>query len=382
MPIAFASRSRGIVAAAVILLASSISCGLDPVEADLPAVSEPEVLDDGWETGKLEENGFDATRIELLLEEIRHGDLEEIHTLLIARHGRLLVEEYPGPNNGRDVLHVTNSVTKSVIAMLVGIAIREGWLDGTDRSIADFLPEYSEVFDADPQKREITLRHLLTMTDGFSWDDKQPSDPTADGRVMRLDEDPVRYILERPVASEPGSRFHYTSAPVLVAGALRHLTGMDADVYARQVLFEPLGIHQSQWGHLKHGFLDADGGLYLRARDLARLGQLVLQKGQWDGQEIIPEWFISESVRWWVHSDQDQTGYGYYWWLSPLPLESGGLAPAGIIQASGYGGQKLIIVPEYDLVVVFFGCQGTYECGLSDSIPNLALYNYILPALR
>jgi CubicO group peptidase (beta-lactamase class C family) len=222
------------------------------------------------------------------------------------------------------------------------------------------------------------------MSSGLAWDDVHPSVQEREGRYVKEAPDAVRYVLGKEILVDPGTQFLYSGGnSLMLSAAVRNVSGVQADAFAQEALFGPLGITEHRWLHIDDGLADADGGLFMRGRDLAKLGQLFLQGGRWHGEQILSPGWVSEAGRPWIDSDLRDTRYGYQVWLNPLPDDRGGEDPAGIIQASGYGGQKLFIVPEHDLVVVFFGCsQNTYGCGISDSVPSLALYNYILRALQ
>jgi CubicO group peptidase (beta-lactamase class C family) len=361
--------------------AALAGCGDAPVAPPLETPHSPVQRADGWSVGTLADHGIDPDRIGLLQREITHGDLEEIHTLLIARHGTIVYEGYFQPYVGIDSLHVLNSATKSVAATLVGIATRQGLIGSYDQSIADFFPNHAGLFDADPRKRDIRLSHVLTMTAGLEWDEgRHPSELDTHSRRVLEAVDPVRYVFERPVVAEPGTTFLYSDGlSNLLVAIVRDASDLPADTFAARELFEPLGITRFDWLHMASGLTIGSYGLRLTARDLAKIGQLYLQRGQWDGQQIPQETWVDAAVRPWTKSYQAMTWYGFQWWLNGLQDEAGGIARRNDIWvASGYGGQKLFVIPSLELVVVFFGCSGTYECGMSDSIPHLALYNYIL----
>jgi CubicO group peptidase (beta-lactamase class C family) len=371
-------------AAALLAALFAAACVDDAVWPELDAPAIPERLDDGWEVSSPAEQGLDPRVLALLEREILEGDLDEIHTLLIARNGVLVYEGYYYPTDSLEKLHQLNSATKSVASMLVGAAQQRGLLQSFEQPVHELFLEHADLFDADPRKRNITLRHVLTMSSGLAWDDVHPSVQERDGRYVKEAPDAVRYVLGKEISADPGTQFLYSGgSSLLLSATIRNVSGLEADAFAQAALFGPLGITEHRWLHIEDGLADADGGLFMRGRDLAKLGQLFLQGGRWLGEQILsPEW-VSEAGRPWIASDVRDTRYGYQLWLNSLPDERGGEDPAGIIQASGYGGQKLFIVPEHDLVVVFFGCsQNTYECGISDSVPSLALYNYILRALQ
>lgn len=371
--------------AALCAAAALASCGDAPVAPPIETSHAPVQRADGWPVGALADHGIDPARIGLLQREITHGDLEEIHTLVIARHGTIVYEGYFQPYVGIDSLHVLNSATKSVASTLVGIAMQQGLVTGYDQPIADFFPDHADVFDADPRKRDILLSHLLTMTAGLEWDEgRHPSELDTHGRRVLEAADPVRYVLERPVVAEPGTKFLYSGGlSNLLVAIVRNVSGLQADTFAARELFEPLGITPYDWLHMASGLTIGDYGLRLTARGLAKIGQLYLQRGQWGDRQILQENWVDAAVRPWTKSYQAMTWYGFQWWLNGLQDNDGRIPNHNDIWvASGYGGQKLFVIPSLELVAVFFGCSGTYECGMSDSVPHLALYNYILKAVN
>ncbi|UCD36737.1 MAG: serine hydrolase [Fidelibacterota bacterium] len=364
---------------AVLLL---ISCqGKDPVAPDLPAPPVPDLLDDGWAVSSLEAQGIDPRPVALLSEEIRSGDFEEIHSLVIVRRGYLVFEEYYYPGHDAYYLHRLASVTKSVISLLVGCAIEQGFISGHEQPLPELFPGLADIFAAEPAKAELTLRHALTMSSGLRWKDGIAGDPASDAHAMDHDTNSVRYVLSKPLDHKPGSRFHYTSMPTVVAGAIRNSSGMSVQAFADAALFGPLGITDYRWEFQSDSLVRADGGLHLTARALARLGQLCLDKGVWAGQRILPEDWMELSSREWIEATAGHY-YGFLWWLRPSSGVPGfRLRSKSIYFGSGYGGQKLFVVPEYDLVVAVFGSDNELEDKDDQTVSHFVLYN-ILEAIR
>jgi len=349
-----------------------------------PFVSAPQppvAGTDGWEVSTLEAEGIDLDRIESLARRLQRGDFGAVHDLLLVRHGRLVYEQYFGVGS-REALHEMQSVTKSVMSALVGIAVDRGQVADLEQPLEAFLPERAEAFRADPAKSDLRLRHLLTMTAGLDWD--ETTIPYTDARnsniAMNDSFDWTTYVLSRRVVEAPGVRFNYTSGcPILLGDVLRQVTGLWPDDFAAETLFRPLGIERYSWyrnprdpRHPPH----TGGGLSLRARDLAKFGELYLRRGTWRGTRILSEEWVEESSRFWIPA-RPGVGYGYYWWLRPLSPGAGSSPQSyGIVAGEGAGGQYVFTIASLDLIVVMNADNRTTDRTLS------ALYEDILPAVR
>ena len=261
--------------------------------------------------------------------------VDGLESLAVWRHDELVVETYL--TGDADTLRDVRSVTKSIVSLLVGSALQDGRLDSPDQPVGDLLPDVRAAYG--PDKAAISLRDLLSMTGGLSWDESD-LDEYLDWRSAG---DPVAHYLERPVLSEPGSRFQYSSAGINVVGrALEEATGADLAVYADQVLFAPLGIDAVEWERLADGSVNAASGLDLRTIDLVLLGRLVLAEGTWAGASLVDPAWVTESTS--VQIDGPDGPYGFGWWIEREPVT--------VAVASGYGGQTLAVAPADEVVVV------------------------------
>jgi CubicO group peptidase (beta-lactamase class C family) len=196
------------------------------------------------------------------------------------------------------------------------------------------------------------LWDVLTMTTGIRWDEFTATytDLKNNCAQMEASADWVQYVLDQPMATEPGTAFVYNSgATELLSYLLRKATGKDVADYAREHLFGPLGIRSFAWKHTPRGLADTEGGLYLDPRDLAKLGYLYLHEGRWEGRQIVPAEWVRQSTRWLVDTGWHVPGYGFKWWVLSRPAEGS----YGAYAAIGYGGQYLIVVPQLDLIAVF-----------------------------
>jgi len=327
----------------------------------------PDRLNDGWETASLESVKLNEGRLRALSEGIKNGTYKGIHSVLIVKDGKLVFEEYFPLEVGdrreqslkRVALAPLYSVTKSVTSILVGIAIDQAKIENVHQKISTFFPEYADLFDKS-ERKNLRLRDLLTMTSGQAWDEwSYPyTDPRNDHAKMVRDDNPIRYLLGRPLEAEPGGKFTYNSGLSLALGEiLFKSTGLRADKFAARFLFEPLGITDSYWMKYPDALVETGGGLYLRPRDMAKLGQLFLNKGRWNGKQVVSEKWVEESTRNQLGSARipegaRATGYGYLWWRTPF---TSGERAVECYSARGRGGQFIFVFPAQRMVAVFTG---------------------------
>jgi len=248
--------------------------------------------------------------------------------------------------------HTMQSVTKTVNSVLTGIAMtRDEYHATLDTPILKFF-DVSKVKNLDDRKRRITIRDLLTMRSGIDWDEDLPyNNPHNGSSAMEATDDWVQFVIDRPMAYDPGTHFAYTSGGAeLVGYVFQKATGKDIIEYANEHLFRPLGFEQQYWKRTPLGLADTEGGLYLRPEDLAKIGRLYMQNGVWNGQRIVSSEWVKQSI---APSTDARGGmkYGFEWWLVPH-----GPAPERLAWAAlGFGGQRLLVVPEDDLMVVLTG---------------------------
>ncbi|MBS0396592.1 MAG: serine hydrolase, partial [Proteobacteria bacterium] len=213
----------------------------------------------------------------------------------------------------------------------------------------------AKVRHVDERKRRLTLRHVLTMTTGLEWNENVPyDDPRSDSSLMEATDDWVRYVIDKPMAEEPGRRFNYSSgATELLAEIFRRETGQDIEAYGRRHLFEPLGIRY-HWKRTYLGLVDTEGGLYLSGPDLAKIGLLYLRGGEWEGRQVVPADWVHQSVAPFIAAgdDGEPFQYGFKWWLYKRP-DNGRI----VWMARGFGGQRLMVFPEEGLIATFTGWE-------------------------
>ncbi|MGI9626129.1 MAG: serine hydrolase domain-containing protein, partial [Longimicrobiales bacterium] len=287
---------RNQLAGLLLLSAVAIACAdSSPTEPTLSGG-----LDQGtagrWTTSTPEGQGLDASVLAELEARISNGEFGDVSSLLVLRNGVLVYELYRGGWTSDD-LHRVYSVTKSVTSLAVGIAVQEGLLSGLQSGILDFFPEHADVPDAET-KASITLEHVLQMRTGWEWDEQSTNYSNDANPVGDLVDstDWIRFVLDLPLAETPGSRFAYNSGvSMLMAGVLGNLTGAPAEDFVAGQLFGPLSIATWDWDTGPGELTNSGWGLHLRPRDMAALGQLVLQDGVWEGADVVPADWIAQS---------------------------------------------------------------------------------------
>ena len=355
----------------VIALASASS----PLAWSQPAISWP---GDTWETSTPEAEGIHPDTIAAIVADMEAGEYGLIDAFMLIRHGRVVANHrfeqdyasiaaeqdttnhpynYNHPDwhpylRGTD-LHSLQSVTKSVTSVALGIAIDEGYIESVEVPVMPFFEAY-EPFQTDARKEATTLEDFLTMRSGLQWfDGGGYTNDEHDTIKLEASDNWIQFVLDRPMDADPGTRWQYNDGvSVLIGKILREATGLRADEWANEKLFQPIGIRSFYWKTTPDGEADTEGGLYLRTEDLARIGYLFLRDGTWNGTQILsPEWIAAStapivgSIR-----GPESPGYGYQWWV---PLQENG--QTRIFAANGYGGQFLLVSPEHDIVAVFNG---------------------------
>jgi CubicO group peptidase (beta-lactamase class C family) len=249
-------------------------------------------------------------------------------------------------------LHTMQSVSKTFTSITMGVAMQRGdFKVDLDAPILKYFDGYT-IANLDDRKRRISLRHLLTMSSGLEWhEDLAYDDPKNSADVMEATSDWVQYVINQKMVSDPGTSFVYSSGGTeLLAYIFKKVAGKNVDEYAAEYLFQPIGMHYF-WKHTPMGLPDTEGGLYVASGDLARIGLLFLHGGIWEGKQIVPADWIKQSVAPSISAGRGGWKYGFQWWLVPYGKAGEKLAWS----ARGFGGQQLILVPEYDLIVVFTG---------------------------
>ncbi len=364
-------------AAIVALSLASALAGLAPAQ-DFPGQE--------WPAADARSLGLDRAKLDAFAAEIGAGKYGYVDSMLVIRRGKIAFDrsfqhdydriygqeartksplnplDPSGPYNyfnpwwhpyyRRGDLHTMQSVTKTITSVIIGVAVTRKEFPSLDTPVLQFF-DAAKIANVDERKRRMTIRHLLTMTAGLDWNENLPyADPRNTAIVMEASFDWVQYAIDRPMAQEPGAAFNYNSgASQILSHIFRAATGKDMEEYARQHLFAPLGIERFYWKRTPTGLVDTEGGLYLRAPDLARIAYLFLRNGMWGKTRILNEIWVNDSVAPHIDTGAGGVKYGYKWWLPPYGKDGARRAWAG----SGFGGQRPVIIPEYDLIVVFTG---------------------------
>jgi CubicO group peptidase (beta-lactamase class C family) len=382
-----------------------------------PAMEEKETSHiwpaEKWATSTPEAEGVNPAVINGLVQDLESGVYGAVDQFLFIRHGKVIADyrfdidydaivEADGDNhphagittgdhqynydhtnwhpyfNGTN-LHSLQSITKSVTSAALGIAIDDGLIEGVEVPVAQFFNDYT--YDlSDPRKSAITLEDFLTMRSGIDWDKSGGYSNDQHSTVQLEDSDTwIQFVLDRPMDKEPGTFFEYNDGvSVLLGKIIRQASGKRVDVWASERLFNPIGIRNFKWKITPDGEADTEGGLYLSTHDLARIGYLFLREGIWDGKQILSKEWVSKSVEPIVgdvspDNERTDTGYGYQWWVPSF-----GEGNPSIFSGIGYGGQFVMVAPEYDIVVVFNGWN-LHKQGEKSTYG--VLQNVILPTL-
>ena len=340
----------------------------------------------GWPVAEPRAVGLDPKVLDALDADLAAGKYGNLDSMLVIRHGKLAYERHykhdydqiygasarkasplnahdpTGPYNyfnpwwhpfyRRGDLHSMQSVTKTVTSVVIGVARTRKAFPDLDTPVLTFF-DASTIKNLDDRKRRITIRHLLTMTTGQDWREDLPyEDPRNTTCAMEASFDWVQFALDQPMAAEPGTVFRYNSgATQLLAFIFHEATGRDIEEYAAEHLFRPLGIEQYHWKRSPSGLVDTEGGLYLRPEDLAKIVYLFVRNGTWDGNVLVDPAWVKASLAPSVTVVEGKVKYGFKWWLYAYGDDSKLWAWGG----SGFGGQKPIVLPEYDLLMVFTG---------------------------
>jgi CubicO group peptidase (beta-lactamase class C family) len=343
----------------------------------------PQLKSDGWKTDTLESVAMAPEPLSKMEQAIRSGEFKKIGSVLVARHGKLVYENYFDGTDA-DALRDTRSATKTITGMLIGIAIDQRLLAGAATPVLSVLGR-RPAKNLDPRKGKITIEDFLTMSSMLECNDWNEFSQGNEER-MYLTEDWVQFALDLPIRSFPswepkpqdspyGRSFSYcTAGPTTLGAVIEHVSHMTVPEFAKKNLFAPMGIEKAAWKYSPVGLALTGGGLGLTSRDLLKLAQLYANAGQWGGKRVMPESWVATSIAPHARIDE-QTEYGYFWWLKSF--KAGDKSYRAYFM-SGNGGNKVAVFPELDLVVALTSTNYSTK-GMHEQTERL-LTDYILPA--
>jgi CubicO group peptidase (beta-lactamase class C family) len=327
--------------------------------------------------------------MDALVKAIKNGKYPKIHSVIIADKKEILFEQYFNGHSASQ-RHDTRSAFKSITSLLTGIAIDKKFISNVNSKVLPYFPEYTNFKNQDIRKSEITLAHLLTMTSGLKCEEFFDIGPYCEDE-MSESKDWIKYSLDLAMSHKPGEYWAYTSSePMVLGGVISNASNKTIMNFAKQYLFEPLAITDYQWTIDPAGRGMTAGSFFMKSSDMAKIGQLVLNKGLWNNQRIISENWINESTKVrriidnfsFVKSSQYKDAiphtsqYGYYWYRELLTSRD---INTEVLFASGNGGQYIMIFEDYDMVVVFNGGNfGNWR----GKMPFEIVLKYILPSIN
>lgn len=324
---------------------------------------------DGLPVGTLAGTGLDPHLLATMVTKIVDGTYPNVHSVLLLKDGKLVFEEY-FYEYGRESLHPMRSATKSIVSALTGQALAQGLLPGVQAPVAGYFPEYTWQHTS-PLKQAITVQDLLTNQSGLDYG---VADPKAVGNEEAMDHSPdwVKYTFDLPMREAPGTVGRYNSGnPITLGRIIEKQAHQPLPEFARQHLFGPLGIARFDWRFQPDSSsAETFCQVSLRPRDMARFGLLYLDRGRWQGRQVVPATWVTASLA--KHSVVQNVIYGYLWWLKYL--DAGGTRYYGAA-AQGNGGQRIWVLPQQHLVAVVTG--GNYN---QQSPSDELIAKYVLAA--
>ena len=359
----------------------------------------PQNLEDGLKVGTLDNAGVDPAPVLEAARRIASGKYGEVHSMLIYKENMLVFEAYfqghdyqweaPGHYGewvdwDSHMLHYAHSVSKSITSLCVGIAIDKGFIKDIHQSIFEYLPDYQYLKTNENQN--ITIENLLTGTSGLLWAEWNAPLSSMENDQIAIwfhEKGPVDFVLGRPMIAEPGTHFIYSGGNIELLGVIvENASGMSFEEFSEKYLFEPMGMDQAEWNIIyPTGEVHAAAGLRMTPREMVKIGALMLNDGAWNGKQIIPVSWIEKckfpfpACREINIPGEDlvQMGYSYTWWTKEIDYEG---KVIHWFSANGWGGQKIVVLPELNTVLVFTG--GSY----TKKVKEYKIFErYILPAL-
>lgn len=372
---------KTIAAAAALTLLISCKQSSSVDTAGLPVADLPEA--------RLSSVGMDSSVIYKMTEALREEKYSNVHSVLIARRGTLVYEQYFsgedeiwGDSKGEvkfngETLHDVRSISKSVVSACIGIAVDQGKIKEVKQNVFDFFPEYEK--HKTGTRAQLTIENLLTMTSGLQWNEDIPYDNPENSEIqMTNSNDPIEYVLSRPMVADPGTRWNYNGGTTQVLAAIiKKVSGLEVDEFARVNLFEPIGITNFEWTPFPTTTVPAAAsGLRLRPRDMMKFGLLYYHGGVWKGRQILSKDWVDKSFTSFI-SRPDGGAYGYQFWIWDDDFHG---APSPVFVAVGNGDQRIFINKQADLVVVT--TAGNYNKWGLPNHPGKLLADFIYPSIK
>ena len=344
--------------------------------------------DEGIPVASMAAMSIDSVVINKIDTAITNGTYPNIHSLLIVRNNKLVYEHYwPGQDqswgddlgirtHGKDSLHDIRSISKSIVSTCVGIAIQQGKIKSIDQKVFDFFPEYKNLDTG--LISSLTIKHLLTMSSGLRWNEEVPYDNPENSEIRMIrSSNQIEYVLSQPMEFPPGQVWKYNGGTTqLLAGIIEKTTGKKIEQFAKENLFQPLGITSFEW--IKYDGTDlaaAASGLRLRSRDLLKFGLLYYNDGQYKDTQVISKKWVEESFQ--SHVQRPGGGsYGYQFWLWQDTINNQTLSMVACI---GNGDQKILFDKKSGLLVVINA--GNYNKWDIEKNTYALLKEYVYPAL-
>lgn len=369
-----ASRTRFLLLLMVLLM----GCGSEKTDPQLGPHSHPPEYwpTDDWRSIDPAEVGMDAVGLQQAYDYVANPNINA-QGFVVIRNGYIVLEGYFGKFN-MNSRHESFSAAKSFTSALIGIAIEEGYLSGVDETIGTFFPQLNEP-GMDEAKKEITIKHLLTMTSGLEWNEDDYLDLFRNDAIrMLFSTDLVRYVLDKPLLYEPGEHWYYsTGDSMLLSGVIQNATDMTAYQFALEHLLKPIGLSQVRWLQVRPGYTHGGMGIQATVREFAKFGYLYLKKGRWGSRQVVPETWVEESlapVRSARNGEVISDEYGYQWWLLPSLIGyEHSIVPPSTFVAWGIFSQQIFILPEEDVVAVRVGWDIYSQTDEWDEIEFLTL---------
>jgi CubicO group peptidase (beta-lactamase class C family) len=331
-----------------------------------------------WPYSPPQAQHLNSSKLEQMIQEIKSGSYGSINSMLIIRNGYLVLERY-FRGEERNSPHPIYSVTKSITSALIGVALDQQKISTLQERVLKFFPEYKNIKNLSIAKQQITLKDILTMSAGFTWNEWGTAyeDPHNPINLILQSDDWIKYILDLPMSYTPGTHFTYNSGcTMLLSGIIKNKTGFSAENFAIENLFRPLSISLFEWDNGPQDITNTGWGLKMRAYDMAKIGYLYLQNGKWDERQLISEsWVKSSTTK--SMDIQGKYSYGYHWWLLPINNLDGHIPESDdIFFAWGHRDQFIFIIPVLNMVVVSTAWN---ENGNPNAID--LVYDFIIPSV-